>query len=89
MPGNNHNYMVSIDFISTIEIGGQEDKVQYTNNIDYGSVIVEGIGATNFLFSQGEISDPHYVNIRCFKTGSTYVDFDFENDCYDTVFLTS
>lgn len=89
VPGSNHRYMVSIDSVSTIEVGGQDFKVQYTNNIDFGSVIVEGIGSTSFLFPQGEICDPHYVNIRCFETGSTFVDFDLENDCYDTVFLAS
>ena len=75
------DYVIHVDSVGTMIIDGQEYEVQFIDNIEFGSVIVKGIGCTKYFFPQGNICDPHFGELRCFSADDVEVDFDSIHSC--------
>ncbi len=82
--GSTFEYTVNIDSVRLVDFSGVLLNVQYIDNPDVGSYIIEGIGSESFLFPQGNICDPHYSSIRCFNSGGYFLDFNPDQECDET-----
>jgi len=94
--GDNFIIEMFVDSTATIEINNTSHKIQYcsnpNSNLDgfvFGSLIIEGIGSTGYLFPQGNNCDPHAGPIRCYENSSQFIDFDDKRDCDESFFPTN
>jgi hypothetical protein len=70
--------VVEVDSVSFITTNGTTLKVQHVSNpglgpgelLEWGSIIVEGIGNTGFIAPQYGVCDPWIFGLRCFESDS-------------------
>lgn len=80
---SNDSLIILVDSVKTIQINGQNLKAQYVsfpNQIvetvmDWGRVIVEGVGNLSFAAPQHGLCDPQIYGLRCYQDDSLDLHF--------------
>jgi len=88
IPGELSDIVITVNSVGTINFFGVDYNVQYIDYLDFGSIVLEGIGCFKYFFPQGNNCDPHYSGLRCFTSEDMDFDFDPFHDC-DHIFLPS
>ncbi len=81
IPGEFSDIVITVNSVGTINYFGEEFNVQYIDYLDFGSIVLEGIGCFKYFFPQGNNCDPHYSGLRCFISEDMDFDFDPFHDC--------
>jgi len=89
IPGSGIVYHIGVDSIGLINLNDTQIQIQYIDNINVGLYLIRGIGSNKFLFPQGNICDPQFIDIRCFTNDNTSLDFDEEHACDEVIDISS
>ncbi len=80
---SNDSLIILVDSVYTIQVNGQDLRVQRVNFpnqivetvMDWGSVIVEGVGNLEYAVPQHGLCDPQIYGLRCYQDDSLDLQF--------------